>query len=103
MKLSEELVWRGMVHGVTDEKIYELLDQGKAKLYIGADATASSFHIGNLASIIVAKLMQKHGNTPYILLGGATTRIGDPKTTGERSMMSEAQIDNNRAMLGRKR
>ncbi len=99
MKLSEELVWRGMVHGVTDEKVYDLLDEGKVSFYIGADATGSSFHIGNLASIIVAKTLQKHGNTPYLLLGGATTRIGDPKTTGERTMMSEELIESNRLML----
>lgn len=99
MRLSEELKWRGMVHNVTDEKIYDLLDNGEVKFYIGADATGSSFHIGNLASIVVAKLLQKHGNTPYLLLGGATTRIGDPKTTGEREMMSEEKIESNRAML----
>lgn len=99
MKLSEELVWRGMVHNVTDEKVYDLLDEGKISFYIGADATGSSFHIGNLASIMVAKLLQKHGNTPYLLLGGATTRIGDPKTTGERDVMSEEQIESNRLML----
>ncbi|MFV0424863.1 MAG: tyrosine--tRNA ligase [Bacilli bacterium] len=99
MKLSEELQWRGMIHSVTDENVYNLLNAGKISFYIGADATGSSFHIGNLASIIVAKLLQKHGNTPYLLLGGATTRIGDPKATGERNMMSEEKIENNRSML----
>ncbi|MFV0498741.1 MAG: tyrosine--tRNA ligase [Bacilli bacterium] len=99
MKLSEELKWRGMIHNVTDDTLYEKLDNGEIKFYIGADATASSFHIGNLASIIVAKLLLKHGNTPYLLLGGATTRIGDPKTNGERSIMSEEDIEKNRSML----
>lgn len=99
MKLSEELQWRGMVHSVTDEAVFDSLDKGEVKFYIGADATASSFHIGNLASFFVAKLLQKHGNTPYLLLGGATTRIGDPKTNGERQMMSEEQIESNRQMM----
>lgn len=95
MKLSEELKWRECVHNVTSEDVFEKLDNEQLGFYIGADATASSFHIGNLASLMVAKLLQKYGHKAFVLIGGATTRIGDPKITSERGMMSETQIDDN--------
>ncbi len=99
MKLSEELKWRGSIHDVTDEKILKLLDEDTVKFYIGVDATAPSIHIGNLASILLAKRLQQGGHQPYILLGGATTRIGDPKSTSERNVISEEQVDANKAEL----
>lgn len=95
MKLSEELKWRGMTHNVTNEEIYNKLDNEKISFYIGADATASSYHIGNLASFMVAKLLVEHGHKAYVLVGGATTRVGDPKAGDEREMMQEQKIENN--------
>ncbi len=95
MRLSEELKWRGCIHNTTSEELFEKLDNEKLSFYIGADATAQSFHIGNLASLMVAKLLAKYGHSAYVLVGGATTRIGDPKLTSERGMMSEEQIDSN--------
>ncbi len=95
MKLSEELKWRGCIHNTTSEELFDKLDNETISFYIGADATAQSFHIGNLASLMVAKMIAKHGHNAYVLIGGATTRIGDPKLTSERGMMSEEQIDAN--------
>lgn len=99
MKLSEELRWRGCIHNVTSEEIFDKLDNGVVSFYLGADATADSFHIGNLASLMVAKLLQSKGHNAHILVGGATTRIGDPKLTSERDMMSEEKIESNLSCL----
>ncbi len=95
MKLSEELKWRGAIYDITNEELLKKLDTETISFYLGADATAKSLHIGNLASLMVVKLLESYGHKAYILIGGATTRIGDPKITSERDMMTEAEIDSN--------
>src|SRR5262249_39250920 len=65
--------------------------------YIGYDMTAPSLHVGNLAQIMMQRRLQQAGGRPIVLLGGGTTRIGDPSGKEEtRQMLSEAQIAHNR-------
>ncbi len=88
----EELRWRGMVHTLipgTEEQLTKEMTKG----YLGIDSTASSMHIGNLASLMILMHLQKFGHKPYLILGGATTRIGDPGgRTEERTLISEEEI-----------
>src|SRR3989338_7424190 len=55
-----------------------LKDGGRFSAYIGFDCTASSLHVGSLIQIMILRLLQKHGHEPIVLLGGGTTKIGDP-------------------------
>lgn len=85
----EELRWRGMLHDMmpgTDEQLRKEMTSG----YIGFDPTASSLHIGNLATIMLLVHFQKAGHKPYALIGGATGMIGDPSfKAAERSFLDE--------------
>jgi tyrosyl-tRNA synthetase len=85
----EELRWRGMLHDMmpgTDEQLKKEMTSG----YIGFDPTASSLHIGNLATIMLLVHFQKAGHKPYALIGGATGMIGDPSfKAAERSFLDE--------------
>jgi tyrosyl-tRNA synthetase len=68
----------------------------KIRAYIGFDCTASSLHVGSLLQIMCLKLLQKHGHQPIVLLGGGTTRIGDPSGKEEtRKILSEKEIEKN--------
>ena len=72
------------------------MNKKKIKAYIGFDCTASSLHVGSLLQIMCLRLLQKHGHQPIILLGGGTTRIGDPSGKEEtRKILSEKQIEKN--------
>ena len=72
------------------------LDKKSINAYIGFDSTAASLHVGSLMQIMCLKLLQKHGHRPIVLLGGGTTRIGDPSGKEEtRKILSEKQIENN--------
>ena len=72
------------------------LNDGKARAYIGFDCTAQSLHVGSLLQIMCLRLLQKHGHQPIVLLGGGTTRIGDPSGKEEtRKILSEKQIEIN--------
>jgi len=73
-----------------------LMNKKKIRAYIGFDCTASSLHVGSLLQIMCLKLLQKHGHQPIVLLGGGTTRIGDPSGKEEtRKILSEKQIEKN--------
>ncbi len=97
MKLIEELKWRGLYNDSTPET-EEYLDTGKAKAYIGYDPTADSLHIGNLATIMLLVHLQNYGGQPFVVMGGATGRIGDPSgKKSERKMLSEEVIEHNLA------
>ena len=79
MKLYDELVARGLIAQVTDEKlIRDLIDNGKATFYIGFDPTADSLHVGHFMALCLMKRLQNAGNKPYALVGGGTGMIGDP-------------------------
>ena len=78
------------------EELEQLMGKKKIKAYIGFDCTASSLHVGSLLQIMCLRLLQKHGHQPIVLLGGGTTRIGDPSGKEEtRKILSEKEIEKN--------
>ena len=97
MSIYEELVARGLIAQVTDEeKIKNLINDGKATFYIGFDPTADSLHVGHFMTLVLMKRLQLAGNKPVVLLGGGTGYIGDPSgRTDMRSMMSPETIAHN--------
>jgi len=87
--LVDDLVWRGLIAHSTDlAELREALTSGTVRFYVGFDPTAPSLHMGNLVQLVTARRLQNAGHTPYILVGGATGMIGDPKETSERSLNS---------------
>ncbi len=97
MKIYDELVARGLIAQVTDEtEIRELVNNGKARFYIGFDPTADSLHVGHFMALCLMKRLQMAGNRPVVLLGGGTGYIGDPSGRSDmRSMMSPETIEHN--------
>ncbi|MEE0955850.1 MAG: tyrosine--tRNA ligase [Eubacterium sp.] len=97
MGIYEELVARGLIAQVTDEKlIKDLVNNGKATFYIGFDPTADSLHVGHFMALCLMKRLQMAGNKPIALVGGGTGMIGDPSgRTDMRSMMTNEIIDHN--------
>ncbi len=78
------------------QELEQLMNKRKIKAYIGFDCTAASLHVGSLLQIMCLRLLQKHGHQPIVLLGGGTTRIGDPSGKEEtRKILSEKQIEKN--------
>lgn len=78
------------------QELDQLLSSEKITAYIGFDCTAKSLHAGSLIQIMILRLLQKHGHKPIVLLGGGTTRIGDPSGKDEaRQMLSEDKIQEN--------
>ena len=97
MEIYQELVERGLIAQVTDEKeIRELVNNGGAKFYIGFDPTADSLHVGHFMALCLMKRLQMAGNKPVVLIGGGTAHIGDPSgRTDMRSMMTSETIQHN--------
>ena len=97
MKIYDELVARGLIAQVTDEKeIREMIDEGRAVFYIGFDPTADSLHVGHFMALCLMKRLQMAGNRPIVLIGGGTAYIGDPSgRTDMRSMMTPETIQHN--------
>ena len=95
----KELSERGFISQITHSKeLDELMAKQKITAYIGFDCTAKSLHIGSLIQIIVLRLLQKHNHQPIVLLGGGTTKIGDPSGKDEaRQFLDESQITKNLA------
>jgi tyrosyl-tRNA synthetase len=98
-----EATARGFVHQCTDtEALDAALKAGVVSAYIGFDCTADSLHVGNLVGIMILRLLQKHGHRPVVLMGGGTTRIGDPSGKDEsRQLLTDAQIAANMAGIRR--
>ena len=96
-KFLKEFKDRGYFYQCTNEdELSKLLDKEKIKGYIGFDCTAESLHVGSLLQIMCLRLMQKHGHRPIVLLGGGTTRIGDPSGKDKtRKILSEEEIEKN--------
>jgi len=96
-KFFKEFKDRGLFYQCTnEEELSKLLDSEKIKGYIGFDCTAESLHVGSLLQIMCLRLLQKHGHRPIVLLGGGTTRIGDPSGKDKtRTMLSEEVIEKN--------
>ncbi len=95
MKLYDELKWRGLINDVTSPDIEDEINNGELTFYIGTDPTADSLHIGHYSSLLMAKRLAAHGHHPIMLVGGATGFIGDPKATGERSMLTKEILEHN--------
>ena len=96
-KFLKEFKDRGFFFQCTDEnELSDLLDKQKIKAYIGFDCTAESLHVGSLLQIMCLKLLQSHGHQPIVLLGGGTTRIGDPSGKDKtRKILTEKEINKN--------
>jgi tyrosyl-tRNA synthetase len=90
---------RGFIHQCTDiEALDERLRAGRLAAYVGYDCTADSLHVGSLVSIMLLRLFQKCGHKPIVLMGGGTTRIGDPSGKDEaRQLLDDAEIVRNLA------
>ena len=88
---------RGFYYQSTDEiGLSKKLNEEKIKGYIGFDCTAESLHVGSLLQIMCLRLLQKHGHRPIVLLGGGTTRIGDPSGKDKtRKILEEKEIEKN--------
>ena len=93
----KEFKERGYFYQCTNElELTDLLNKESTYAYIGFDSTAPSLHVGSLLQIMCLRLLQKHGHRPIVLLGGGTTRIGDPSGKEQtRKILSEKQIENN--------
>jgi len=94
---------RGFLHQMTDEAgLQSLLNQGPQTAYIGFDCTAKSLHVGSLLQIMLLRWWQKTGNKPIVLMGGGTTKIGDPSGKDEsRPPLTDQQIQDNMDSLGK--
>src|SRR5580700_5499063 len=88
---------RGFIHQITDaETLDERAATGIISAYIGFDATADSLHIGSLVQIMLLRHLQRTGHRPIVLMGGGTTKVGDPTGRDEsRQLLSEKQISDN--------
>lgn len=99
MHLIEELRWRGLIQDITPET-EKYLAEHKVKGYVGFDPTADSLHIGNLVPVMLLVHLQRHGHTPYALVGGATGMIGDPSgKSAERQFLSEEVLRHNQSCV----
>ncbi|MEX0808700.1 MAG: tyrosine--tRNA ligase [Dongiaceae bacterium] len=98
-----EIVARGYLHQCTDlAGLDAQATGGRVVAYVGYDATGDSLHVGHLLSIMMLRRLQQHGHKPLVLMGGGTTKVGDPSGKDEaRRMLSEADIDANLASIRR--
>ncbi len=99
MKLSEELIYRGFRAETTIHDPADLDTREVKKFYWGADPSADSLTIGNLAAIMMCACFVRHGYEPYLLVGGATGQIGDPKENGERDLKALDEIEHNKKCI----
>ncbi|MFY9876610.1 MAG: tyrosine--tRNA ligase [Rhodomicrobium sp.] len=92
---------RGYIHQVSDEDgLRALAAKGPVTAYIGFDCTAPSLHVGNLIGIMMLRVLQRCGHRPIALIGGGTTKVGDPSGKDEsRKLLTEAEIDANKARI----
>ena len=97
MTLFEDLKWRGLIKDVAGEEadLQKVLDGAPFSFYWGTDPTADSLHLGHYSSLCMAKRLANAGHHPVLLCGGATGRIGDPRPTAEREIISEEKVNAN--------
>jgi tyrosyl-tRNA synthetase len=100
MRLLDE---RGYIHQVTDAAALDALaEKDVISAYIGFDATAASLHVGSLVQIMMLRRLQQAGHKPIVLMGGGTTKVGDPSGKDEsRKLLTTEQIDSNIAGIRR--
>lgn len=97
MNLIDELEWRGLIQDITPGT-KEQLEKELTRGYVGFDPTADSLHIGNLVPIMLLTHLQRSGHKPFVLIGGATGRVGDPSgKTQERQLLTTDIIEHNLA------
>jgi len=99
----QEATERGFIFQCTDaDGLAQAMRTAPITAYIGFDCTADSLHVGSLVQIMILRLLQKHGHKPLVLLGGGTTRIGDPSGKDEsRQLLTDATINANMAGIRR--
>lgn len=97
MTLYEDLKWRGLIKDVAgdESELQKVLDGKPFSFYWGTDPTADSLHLGHYSSLCMAKRLANAGHHPVLLCGGATGRIGDPRPTAEREIISEEAVVHN--------
>src|SRR5687767_5319045 len=97
-ELLRTLEERGFIHQCTDPEALDALAAEKpVTAYIGFDCTADSLHVGHLVSIMMLRHLQRHGHKAIALVGGGTTKVGDPSGKDEsRQLLSDAQIEANK-------
>ena len=97
MTLFEDLKWRGLIKDIAGEEseLQKVLGSEPFSFYWGTDPTADSLHLGHYSSLCMAKRLANAGHHPVLLCGGATGRIGDPRPTAEREIISEETVNNN--------
>jgi tyrosyl-tRNA synthetase len=97
MNFIEEFEARGFFHQCTDkENLIKKMNSEVITAYIGFDCTAPSLHVGSLMQIMILRLLQKHGHRPLVILGGGTTKIGDPSLKDEaRKLLDDEAINLN--------
>ena len=97
MTLFEDLKWRGLIKDIAGEEadLQKTLDGSSFSFYWGTDPTADSLHLGHYSSLCMAKRLANAGHHPILLCGGATGRIGDPRPTAEREIISEEKVTAN--------
>jgi tyrosyl-tRNA synthetase len=89
----EKLKWRGLLAESTDEEaLARHLAAGPVTFYVGFDPTAPSLHFGNLVQLMVARVLQRAGHKPLLLVGGSTGLIGDPKESAERTLNTKETV-----------
>ncbi|MDX6748445.1 tyrosine--tRNA ligase [Geminicoccaceae bacterium 1502E] len=101
--LLRELSARGFIHQCTDlEALDELAAREPVTAYVGFDLTADSLHVGHLVSIMMLRLLQRTGHRPIALVGGGTTKVGDPSFRDEsRPLLTDERIEENKAGIRR--
>ena len=95
MKLYEDLMYRGLIKDVAGDDLEEKLNSGKLVCYIGADPSADSLHIGQFPTFLMVERLRRAGHKVYVLVGGATGRVGDPRGTKEREKKEISEIEYN--------
>ena len=95
MTLYEDLMYRGLIKDKAGIDIEKVINGCDATFYWGTDPTADSLHIGHYSSLITAKRLAKAGHHPILLVGGATSLIGDPRPTAEREIISKETVMHN--------
>lgn len=96
-----ELASRGYIHQISEpEELDALFCRGRVTAYVGFDCTADSLHVGHLVSIMMLRILERTGHRPIALVGGGTTKVGDPSGRDEtRQLLTDAQIEHNKAGL----
>ena len=97
LNIFDEMTKRNMVEQTTDEEqVKNLLSNSSISFYIGYDATADSLHIGHFVQLSIMRMLQKAGHHPIVLIGGGTTKVGDPTgKTDMRMLMDDETINYN--------